>query len=203
MARLRIGVEQLGADGLRVELDRASGDTDVIELAPGGGIRGRYEQDDESIGLRSIRAESLVVAELAWSWSTGRVTGSLRLRDVEIEAAIAIGPHREGRPSFVGSIRARGVDGQVELRLGQTTWTAGGLELGDFELTASETGTITLRVGQASASTLRARLGAAGRVELEASGLSLPEGLALEGGGLRLERAKVGELRAFVGDLSP
>lgn len=186
MARFRIGVEQLGAEGLRVEIDTAAGLTDVIELAPGGGIRGRYEQDDTSIGLRSIRADSLVVAELAWSWSSGRALGSLRLRDVEIEATIAIGDNPEGRPGFVGSIRAGAVDGRLQLELGRDTWTVEGLDLHHFELTASESGALTLRIGSATVDTVKGVLGPGDSTTADASELELPDGLAYEAGHLRV-----------------
>ncbi|MCH9686066.1 MAG: hypothetical protein K0V04_31820, partial [Deltaproteobacteria bacterium] len=54
LGRLRIGVEQLGADGFRLEFEGIDGAPNVIALAPGGGIHGRYERDDDTTGLHGL-----------------------------------------------------------------------------------------------------------------------------------------------------
>jgi hypothetical protein len=198
MARLRIGVEQLGAEGLRVELGGDDGSPDVIALAPGGGIRGRYEQDGDTIGLHAIRAETLTLSELSWGLSRGRVQGAARLHDVEIDAVIATGNARKTRPAFVGAIRARAVEATVDLRLGDATLHGATVRLDDFALAASEEGTVSVRVGGASASTIR---GDFGSVEIVAQDVTAPDSLALEGGAIRLESIEVGRLDARVHEL--
>lgn len=201
MARLRIGAQQLGAEGFRLELDGKGGELDVIELAPSGRIHGGYEQDDEAIRLEAIRAHTLAFNELRWGLERGRLAldGPSRLRDVEIDAVIALGEARRHRPAFVGVIRAASVEIALDLRLGHAIVRGVQIVLTDFELYAGRDGEITLRAGRASADTLRLQLG---ELELVATDVTLPGDSALQGGELRTEELGVGDLDIRVPDVT-
>lgn len=192
MARLRIGVEQLGAEGFRLELAGPGGVTNVIALAPGGGIRGRYEHDEASIGLEGVRASTLTLSELSWALAHGRLSGAARLHDVEIEAVIAIGEARAERPGFVGIIRAAAVEATVDLKLRDVDLHGAHVRVEGLELVADADGRVDLRVGSASASTIR---GTVGPLTVHADDVALPELATLQAGALRLEEITVGSLR--------
>jgi hypothetical protein len=192
MARLRIGVEQLGAEGFRLELAGAGGVTNVIALAPGGGIQGRYEHDEASIGLKGVRASTLALSELSWALAHGHLSGAGRMHDVEIEAVIAIGEARAQRPGFVGMIRAAAVEATVDLTLGDIVLHGAHVRVDGFELVADADGKVDLRVGSASASTIR---GTVGPFSVHADDVALPDLATVQAGALRLEEITVGSLR--------
>ena len=190
MARLRIGVEQLGAEGLRLEFDAADGATDVLAFGPGGGIRGRLERDGGSTGLHGLRADTLLVSELSWGLYQGRLEGTSRLHDVEIEAVVAPDkPKALGSVPFVGVIRARRVEATLTLDLPTAKAQGTTIVLEGFEVHASAEGKVQVRVGQASASTVRVETGG---VEVVAQDLAIAEPLMLDGGRLRIESLAVG-----------
>ena len=192
MTRLRIGVKQLGAEGFRLELPGPGGATNVIALAPGGGIQGSYEQDDASIGLRGVRAQTLAVSELSWALVGGRMSGAARMRDVEIEATIAVGKARGEGPAFVGMLRAGSIEATVDLQIGEIRLHGAHVRVEGFELAADAAGKLDVRVGSASASTIR---GAVGSVEIHADDVALPDLATVQAGTLRLEAITGGGLR--------
>ncbi|MEM7152583.1 MAG: hypothetical protein AAF799_07065 [Myxococcota bacterium] len=196
MARLRIGVEQLGAEGLRLEFDAADGATDVLAFGPGGGIRGRLERDAERTGLHGLRADTLLVSELSWGLYQGRLQGTCRLHDVEIEAVM---PHDEpkalGSVPFVGVIRARRVEATLSLDLPRAKVQGTTVVLDDFEVNATAEGEVQVRVGHASASTVRIETKT---VEVVAQDLSIPEPVHLDGGRLRIESLSVGSVETHL-----
>ncbi len=198
MARLSIGVERLGAEGFRLELGGKDGATNLVALAPGGGIRGRYEQDDAAIGLRALRADTLALSEFRWQLSNGQVelAAPSQLREVEIEATIARG---DATPKFVGAIRAAAVDATVNITLGGLTIQGATLRIQSFEFTASPDGKVAVRFGQVSAATLE--------VLTRGMQLSVADVLAagpctIDPAGLRIESLDVGRVTAKLPDLT-
>ena len=198
MARLSIGVERLGAEGFRLELGGKDGAPNVVGLAPGGGIRGRYEQDEEVIGLRSIRADTLVLSEFGWSLSAGRIEVSApsRLREVEIDATIARG---DKQPKFVGSIRAGQVEATLNLALGNVDIHGASVTIQGFELAAGEDGKVAIRLGHVTAGSVKAVLEA---IELVATSVSTPGSVTIDSSGIRFDALEVGQLQARLPDLA-
>lgn len=192
MARLRIAVEQLGAQGFRLELPGPGDTTNIIALAPGGGILGRYEQNERTIGLRNIRAETLELSELVWELAGGRVSGAASMREVEIDAEIAVGSARGERPAFVGSIRAETLDATVDLRLAGVVLNGARVRAEGVRLVVDEAGRADVRVRSASASTIR---GEVRGLKVHAEDVALPDLLTLHQGTLRAEALSIGELR--------
>jgi len=197
MARLSIGVERLGAEGFRLELGGKDGAPNVVGLAPGGGIRGRYEQDDETIGLRSIRADTLVLSEFGWSLSAGRieVAAPTRLKDVEIDATIARG---DRQPKFVGAIRAGQVEATLDLTLGSAKIHGAAVTIQGFELSAREDGKVAIRLGHITAGSVKAVLEA---IELIATHVSAPGAVTIDPSGIRLDALDIGQVQARLPDL--
>ena len=198
MARLSIGVERLGAEGFRLELGGKDGAPNIVGLAPGGGIRGRYEQDDEVIGLRSIRADTLVLSEFGWSLSAGRieVAAPTRLREVEIDATIARGNRQ---PKFVGSIRAGQVEATLDLTLGSAKIHGASVTIQGFELSAGEDGKVAIRLGHVTAGSVKAILEA---IELVATSVSTPGSVTIDPSGIRFDALEVGQILARLPDLA-
>lgn len=197
MARLQIGVEQLGAEGFRLELDGRDGARNVIALAPGGGIRGRYEQDDETVGLHAIRADRLVLSEIAWALSTGSVRGSARMHEVEIDGIIATAKARGKRPGFVGRLRATKVEATADLVLGKTKLHGAELVIDDFELTADEAGKPSVRIGSATAGTVR---GQVGETRVDVTDL-VASALSQDAGVLHVQRLQLGTAQLGIAEL--
>ena len=198
MARLSIGVERLGAEGFRLELGGKDDNPNVVGLAPGGGIRGHYEQDDEVIGLRSIRADTLVLSEFGWSLTAGRieVAAPTRLRDVEIDATIARG---DKQPKFVGSIRAGQVEATLNLALGNAKIHGAAVTIQGFELAAGADGKVAVRLGHVTAGSVKAVLEA---IELVATSVSAPGAVTIDPSGIRLDALDVGQIQARLPDLA-
>jgi hypothetical protein len=192
-------VEQLGAEGFRLELAGRRDARNVIALAPGGGIRGHYEQDDTSIGLRSIRADTLVVSELSWQLEAGRVHGSARMRDVEIDAVLPIGSARGTRPGMVGTIRASHVEATVDLELGALRLHGATVVLDDLEWLGDDRGHSSVRVSGARIVTLR---GAVGDLQWNAADLVGDGAVSFERGVLRIESLTCGTLDVHHAQLS-
>lgn len=197
MARLSIGVERLGAEGFRLELDGVDGAKNIIALAPGGGIRGRYEQDDAIIGLRTIRADTLALSEFAWSSSRARIelAAPSRLTEVEIDATIARG---KAKTKFVGSIRAKSIEATVNVVMGATTLHGTTVTIGGFELLAAEDGRVTVRLGTISAGSVRLT---GGRVDLTAKGVTTTSPVTIDASGITTDRLDIAELDVRVADL--
>ncbi len=198
MARLQIGVEQLGAEGFRLELDGRGGARNVIALAPGGGIRGRYEQDDETVGLHAIRADRLVVSELAWALASGSVGGSARMHEVEIDGLMATSKSRGTRPGFVGRLRAKKIEATADVTLGTTKLHGANLVIDDFELTADESGRRTVQIGGATAATVR---GVMGQTQVDITDLVLAA-FSDDAGMLHVQRLRLGSVELSVAELS-
>lgn len=198
MARLSIGVERLGAEGFRLELGGKDGAPNIVGLAPGGGIRGRYEQDDEVIGLRSIRADTLVLSEFGWSLSGGRIEvgAPSRLREVEIDATIARG---NKQPKFVGSIRAGQVEATLDLALGNVKIHSASVTIQGFELSAGDDGKVAIRLGHVTAGSVKAVLEA---IELVATSVSAPGSVTIDSSGIRFDALDVGQIQARLPDLA-
>src|SRR5688572_16544676 len=128
MPRMRMTVEQVMAEGLRVELPGQDGAIDVLAITSTKELRGEIESDAGLVSLDGLRASVLEVAELSWGTPWGRVQGKVMLGDVEIDATLRPGAHGGDRP-FVGALRARvahaklecvgpGLDVQARLTLG-------------------------------------------------------------------------------------
>jgi hypothetical protein len=199
MARLRIGVEQLGAEGFRLDLEGRNGGRNVIALAPGGGIRGRLEQDEDAIRLIDVRADTLAASELSWMLARGELRGTARLHDVQIDASLAIGAARQTRPSFVGTIRAGRIEADVSVKVGDVALEATTVSLGPFELIGDDEGRLSVRLGEATGSSVRGNIGP---IAISADEVSLPGAVSLTGGDLRIEQAEIGTLEVRVPDLA-
>ena len=198
MARLQIGVEQLGAEGFRLELDGRGGARNVIALAPGGGIRGRYEQSDETVGLHAIRADRLVLTELAWALASGSVRGSARMHEVEIDGLIATAKSRGTRPGFVGRLRAKKIDATADVVLGSTKLHGANLVIDDFELNVDESGRRTVQIGGATAGTVR---GVMGQTRVDIADLVL-DGFSDDAGVLHVQRLALGTADLAIAELA-
>jgi len=199
MARLSIGVERLGAEGFRLELGGGDdGPSNVVALAPGGGIRGRYEQDDAVIGLRSLRADTLALSEFSWRVAGGRVALAApgRLTAVEIDASIG----RGGSSSkFVGTIRAASLDATIDLSLGGVQVHAAAVCIQGFELIAGEDGSVAIRLGPTVAGSLKTMVGG---LELVLSDIAAPGGLTVDPAGIQLETLSIGRAVARMANLA-
>src|SRR5688572_25846537 len=113
MPRMRMTVDKVMAEGLRVELPGQDGALDVLAIASTKEIRGEIESDAGLLSLDGLRASMLEVAELSWGSPWGRVQGKVMLGDVEIDASLRPGAHGGGRP-FVGAARARVAQAKLE-----------------------------------------------------------------------------------------
>lgn len=199
MPRLRIGVEQLGAEGLRIELDGDDGAPNVLAFAPGGGVHGRYEQDDATIGLHDLRADTLVLSEFTWALPMGRIRGVGRLLDVEIEVELATARNQGEKPPFCGSVRARKVELTADITLDHVDCHAATVEFEGFELSAGPDGMPRLRIDRAKASTLRARHRDG---ELIVGGLSLPDGVLVDGPRVHVDTVAIETIDAQLTNLA-
>lgn len=196
MTHIRIDAADLAARGFRLQLQNRSGDIDVVELAPSGGVTGSYEHDDERIGLRGIRAGELSVARLRWAVPGGTVetTAPARIVEAAIDAVIATRPTGD-LPPMVGTIRAGTASGDLDVELGEMRARARGVELSGLDF-------VTRPQGQQS---ITAQSAAIARIDIDVNDITvhlrdvlLPDGLHLSGERCNLGSLSVGHLAVSV-----
>src|SRR5512139_981556 len=110
---MRLEIARLLSDGLTLELPRAVGPADRLELERGVGVRGTYASDTETIALEGVLADELDAASVLWHIGEALElqASPLVLGGVEIDAHIARGALR-GRRRFAGRIAARELQGR-------------------------------------------------------------------------------------------
>jgi len=132
---MKLALEEL-ALRLQLELPRAEGGPDIVEIARASGVRGGYEQDASAIRLAAIAGEEVDVRRFRFELgAAGRlVVDTAALRKVDVDATIALG-NLAGRRAFTGRIgTAAGTAEQAELELGALRATAAlGIETVAYE----------------------------------------------------------------------
>jgi hypothetical protein len=201
---VRLAIDRLLSDGLRLELPREGSPPNRLELERGVGARGVYAHDAETILLEGLVADELDAATVVWRFGeASRIEAApLVLGGAEIDLRIARGPLR-GRHRLAGSIGARDVQGKaVALTLGPTAIVGVGVEgsavsfrTGHGEPTEVKLGRLALTGVAIAAGNVRVEVESA---ECRGGALRLGEGSDVQGALATVElkggRAKIGEL---------
>ncbi len=200
---MRLAVDRMLSEGLLLELPRADGPPDRLELERGAGVRGVYASDKETIHLEQIGADELDAAKIVYHLgASSRFTAApLALGGAEIDARIARGVLR-GRPRFAGRFVAREAQGRsvafdggashvaaASFEASGVAWASGGHDPAELRLDRLGAGALSIALKD-----VRVELEG---VEARGAALRLPEsGLeaAVATVELRGGRARVGAL---------
>jgi hypothetical protein len=201
---VRLAIDRLLSDGLRLELPREGSPPNRLELERGVGVRGVYAHDAETIVLEGLVADELDAATVVWRFGeASRIEAApLVLGGAEIDLRIARGPLR-GRHRLAGSIAARDVQGKaVAITVGPTAIVGVGLEgsgvsfrTGHGEPTEVKLGRLALAGVALASGDVRVEIESA---ECRGGALRLGEGSDVQGALATVElkggRAKIGDL---------
>ncbi|NUO52163.1 MAG: hypothetical protein HOV80_25195 [Polyangiaceae bacterium] len=201
---MRLAIDRLLSDGLRLELPHEGSPPNRLELERGLGVRGVYAHDAETIMLEGLVADELDAATVVWRFGeASRIEAApLVLGGAEIDLRIARGPLR-GRHRLAGSIGARDVQGKaIAVTIGTTAIVGVGLEgsgvsfrTGHGEPTEVKLGRLALVGVAIAAGDVRVEIES---LECRGGALRLGEGNDVQGAIATLElkggRAKIGEV---------
>jgi hypothetical protein len=194
---MKLTIDRLLADGLRLELPREDGPPDHVELSRGVGARGTYAHDAAWVLLEKMSADELDAASLLLHLAAGRTVAvaPLALRRAEVDLRIARAPLL-GRARLTGRIAASSATGRaLALELGAATRAVfESLEARGVEYLRQPEGT-RAALSSVEASNIRVDLGGA---RIAADGLTV-EGLRVRdgaAGALEIEACRA-EARGF------
>jgi len=176
---VRLAIDRLLSDGLRLELPHEGSPPNRLELERGLGVRGVYAHDAETIMLEGLVADELDATTVVWRFGeSSRIEAApLVLGGAEIDLRIARGPLR-GRHRLAGSIGARDVQGKaIAVTVGTTAIVGVGLEGSSVSFRTGHGEPTEVKLGRLALAGVAI---AAGNVRVEI------ESLECRGGALRL-----------------
>lgn len=175
---MKLAIDRLLSDGLRLELPNVGSGPDLIALERGANVRGVYGQDAEAFTLEGFAADELAATSVVWHLGEGsRIETQVALASAAIDLRIARGV-LHGRHRVLGTLATR------ELRGSALAYTTPTLEVGMVRLEVAD---LRIAFGPGTLEVTAARLALEGG-RLQVGGASVSFGAAMASG-VRLSRS--------------